>query len=164
MTPDSDGTDPVEPRACEAMFYRSDFWEQGLREELYSYAWDNNQSRVYQYYDDYHMLDHSYDRCAPEWSCQWEECAADELNAAGDTCWKEQCSNDCDKEMICKFWHAYEYDYSSEEWLWDIEDSECPRDFDEQLEYQAENLGNSAEDVVDFLDYHYEDSLDMIQD
>jgi hypothetical protein len=140
---------------CEAYLYRQDAWEKGLRDELYSYAQDNNQSRVYEYFNDYHSLDHSEDICAPEWECEWEEC---DPNENGDACWMEICDSECDDEQICKTWYTYEYDCSKEEWLWDIQ--ECKKFSDVNADYFEE----TAKDSADFMGENFEGSLALLQD
>lgn len=126
-----------------------------MRDEFYSYALENNQSRVYEYFNNYHNLDHSLDICAPEWECEWEEC---EPNENGDACWMEICDSECDEEQICKTWYAYEYDYSKEEWLWDIQ--ECEKDFEDY----ADDVEDTLEDTADFIGDNFEGSLGMLQD
>lgn len=131
---------------CEQIFYDQDVWENVGKYFIADWAHANKQQRVYTTFSQYHEVDHSYDSCSVMYKCDWELCDDELVNENEDVCWMEECYNDCGDE-VCKVWHAYEYNYDIEQWMWDIE--ECPMNVDEVYEDAEEFVGD-----VDFMAFN----------
>lgn len=121
-------------------------WNNDGRYFIADWAHANKQQRVWQAFSQYHAVDHRYDSCSVMYKCDWELCDDELVNENEDVCWMEECYNDCGDE-VCKVWHAYEYDYEIEQWMWDIQD--CPIDVEDVFEDAEDFVGD-----VDFMAFN----------
>ena len=72
-----------------AFMYNPDVWREGFERQVYDYADDNDEARVFTFLDDYHEGRLDDGNCWPWWQCTWERCFEEEDNVAanGNDCW-----------------------------------------------------------------------------